>query len=327
MWQNGTRTTLLASEHMVQILHHGYTCHASLSQVQKFVKDNPIVSSRRNTPVQVQGQRTDVNPQERPQQPLFPHPPVQRYNPMVKPQITMHNLTPQEEERESREHSRKSSQNQMKEVWTPMLKQLPHQRSCQDICMDPHYQKPPQYAEINYHRPSPQTPVEVNEIGPTIQQGVIQHPVQRHTQAAGGPREPTVPVNAQQTTSVPSLQINENGGARERDRKQESDPDQNGYVFNCIHENRPFTVNDVGRPVFVNHYYVGEAFIPVTNKKLIKLDECDVSTEISLRNAQPQGLECEFKEHSQNSRITRQPDKREKGQVQQHGNAALHSDL
>ena len=28
-------------------------------------------------------------------------------------------------------------------------------------------------------------PVEVNEIGPTIQQGVIQRPVQRHTQAAG----------------------------------------------------------------------------------------------------------------------------------------------
>ena len=56
----------------------------------------------------------------------------------------------------------------------------------------------------------------------------------------------------------------------------------------------------------MNHYYAGEAFIPVTSKKLIKLDECDVSTEISLRNAQPQGMEHEFKEHSQNSRITRQ---------------------
>ena len=86
------------------------------------------------------------------------------------------------------------------------------------------------------------------------------------------------------------------------DRKQESDP-ANGYVINCIHENRPFTVNDVGRPVFVNHYYAGEAFIPVTNKKLIKLDECDVSTEISLRNAQPQAIECEFGEHSRNSQI------------------------
>ena len=138
---------------------------------------------------------------------------------------------------------------------------------------------------------------------------------------AGGPRGPTIPVSAQQTTSVPSLQINE------RDRKQEREPDQNGYVLNCIHENRPFTVNDVGRSVFVNHYYVGEALIPVTNKKLIKLDECDVSTEISLRNAQMQGMECEFKEHSPYSRITRQPDETEKGQVQRHGNAALHSDL
>ena len=260
---------------------------------EKFVRDNPIASSRRNTPVQVQGQRAAINPQERPQQPLFPHPPVQRYNPTVIPQIAMNNLTPQEEERECREHSRKLPQNQMKEVRTLMSKQFPHQRSCQDIRMDPRYQKPPQYAEINYHRPSPQTTVEVNEIGPTIQQGVIQRPVQRHTQAAGErTRGPTVPVNAQQTTSVPSLQINGNSGTYE---KQESDPDQNGYVFNCIHENRPFTVNDVGRPVFVNHYYTGEAFIPVTNKKLIKLDECDVSTEISLRNAQPQGMQGEFK--------------------------------
>ena len=141
--------------------------------------------------------------------------------------------------------------------------------------------------------------------------------MQRYTQTAGEePRRPTVPVNVQQTTSVPSLQINENGGARERDRKQESDSDQNGYVFNCIHENKPFTVNDVGRPVFVNHYYTGEAFIPVTSKKLIKLDECDVSTEISLRNAKLQGMECEFKEHSQNLRIIQQTGKAEREQVQ-----------
>ena len=125
-------------------------------------------------------------------------------------------------------------------------------------------------------------------------------------------------MNAQQTMSVPNLQINESSGAHERDRmpKQEGDPDQNGYVLNCIHESRPLTLNDVGRPVFVNHYYVGEAFIPVTSKKLIKLDECDVSTENSLRNAQPQGMECEYREHSQNSWVTRQQDEAERGQVQ-----------
>ena len=135
---------------------------------------------------------------------------------------------------------------------------------------------------------------------------MIQSLVQRHTQPTEGPRRPTVPVNAQQMTSIPSLQIN--------DRKQESDPEENGYVVNCIHENRPFTVNDVGRPVFVNHYYTGEAFIPVTNKQLIKLDECDVSTEISLRNAQPQAIECEFGEHSRNSQIMQQMAKAERKQ-------------
>ena len=184
--------------------------------------------------------------------------------------------------------------------------------------MDPRYQKSPQYEEINYHRPSPQTPVEVNEIGPTIQQGVIQRPVQRHTQAAGGqPRRPTVPVNVHSKRQACLIcRSMDNGGARERDRKQERDPEENGYVINCIHESIPFTVNDVGRPVFVNHYYAGEAFIPVTNKRLIKLDECDVSTEISLRNAQPQGMEREFKEHSQNSRIIQQPAKAEGEQMQ-----------
>ena len=292
---------------------------------EKFVKDNPIASSRRNTPVQTQGQRASIDPQDRPQQPLFPHPPVQRYNPTVIPQMQMHDLTPQREKRESREHSRNSPQHQMRGVQTTMSQQLPHQRSCQDVRMDPRYQEPPQYAEINYHRPSPQRPVEVNEIGPTIQQGVIQRPVQRHTQPTEGPRRPTVPVNEQQLTSVPSLQINNNGGTHERARQQESDLEENGYVINCIHENRPFTVNDVGRPVFVNHYYAGEAFIPVTNKKLIKLDECDVSTEISLRNVQPQAMEREFKEHSRNSQMIQQTAEAER--EQRHGNAAVHSDL
>ena len=288
------------------------------------MKNNPIASSRRNTPVQLQGQRAAVNPQEQPQQPLFPHPPVQRYNPTVIPQIATHGWIPQEEERESREHSRKSPQNEMKELRTSMLKQLPYQRICQDVRMDPPYQKPPQYAEINYHRVSPQSPVEVNKIGPTIQQGVIQRPVQRHTQVAGGPRGPTVPVNVQQTTSIPSLQIRGDSYTCE---KQERDQEENGYVLNCIHESRPLTLNDVGRPVFVNHYYAGEACIPMTSKKLIKLDECDVSTENLLRNVQQQAAERKFREHSQNSRLIQQTGEAEREQVQQHGNAAVHRGL
>ena len=118
---------------------------------EKFVKDNPIVSSRRNTPVQVQGQRAAVNTQEPTQRPLFPHPPVQRFNPTVLPHMATNMLVPQGKECDFKEHSRNSSQNQIKEIRTSMSKQLPHQRSCQDVRMDPCYQKPPQYAEINYH--------------------------------------------------------------------------------------------------------------------------------------------------------------------------------
>ena len=77
----------------------------------------------------------------------------------------------------------------------------------------------------------------------------------------------------------------------------------------------------------MNHYYAGEAFIPVTSKKLIKLDEFDVSTENSLTNVQQQGAERECREHSQNSWVTWQQDEAERGQVQRHGNAALHSEL
>ena len=137
-------------------------------------------------------------------------------------------------------------------------------------------------------------------------------------------------MNTQQTVSVPNSQITENGGTRERDRlsEQEGDPNHNDYVLNCIHENRPLTVNDVARPVFVNHYYAGEAFIPATSKKLIKLDECDVLTENSLRNVQQLGTEREYREHSQNSRIKQQQSRIEKGQLQQNEhNRDFHSKL
>ena len=60
-----------------------------------------------------------------------------------------------------------------------------------------------------------------------IQQDVIQCPVQRHSPKAGEQSGgPIVPVNVQQTTSAPNLQINEIVGLHERDRKQESDPEE-----------------------------------------------------------------------------------------------------
>ena len=274
---------------------------------EKFVKDNPIVSSRRNTPVQEE--KIVVNTQEPNQRPLFPHLPVQHFNPPLIPQIGRNTLAPQAEEHKSRKHSRKLPQNRIKETKAPMSAQLLHQRSCQDVCINPRYQKPPHYAEIHHHQPVPQTPIEINEIGPTIQQGVIQYPVQIDMQATGArPRRSTTPMNTQQTASVPNSQISEDGGTLERGKlpKQEGDPNPNDYVLNCIHKNRPLALNDVARPVFVNHYYTGEAFIPATSKKLIKLDESDVLTENSLRNVQQQGTERKYREHSQNSRIAQQ---------------------
>ena len=68
--------------------HATQACH----KYEKFVKDNPIASSRRNTPVQVQGQRAAVNTQEPTQRPLFPHPPVQRFNPTVIPRMATNTL-------------------------------------------------------------------------------------------------------------------------------------------------------------------------------------------------------------------------------------------
>ena len=118
---------------------------------EKFVKDNPIASSRKNTPVQVQEQRAAVNTQEPTQRPQFPHPPVQCFNPTVIPRMATNTLVPQGKECDFKEQPRNLPQNQIKEIQTLMSKQLPHQRSCQDVRMDPCYQKPPQYTEINYH--------------------------------------------------------------------------------------------------------------------------------------------------------------------------------
>ena len=49
------------------------------------------------------------------------------------------------------------------------------------------------------------------------------------------------------------------------------------------------------------HYYAGEPLVPVTNKKLIRLEKCGVLTENSMSNLQPQGVGHEFGEHSRNS--------------------------
>ena len=107
-----------------------------------------------------------------------------------------------------------------------------------------------------------------------------------------------------QTGAPPPSQGHNNGNITSdpegngRDRLSERDSNNTDYVMNCIHKNRPLSINDIGRPVFVNHYYAGEPRIPVTTKKLIRLDECDVSTENPQKNLQLQGPSQESREAS-----------------------------
>ena len=107
-----------------------------------------------------------------------------------------------------------------------------------------------------------------------------------------------------------SLRNHDNGntmsdlGGNGRDRLADCDhshndsPDNNSCVVNCIYEKRPLSLNDVARPVFINHYYAGESLVPVTSKKLIPLDKCGVSTENSVGTLQMQAVNCEYKEPS-----------------------------
>lgn len=134
-------------------------------------------------------------------------------------------------------------------------------------------------------------------MGLAIQQGVIQHPVQQGSQPRVTGTQPGDAVNTNpvhslrmQQTRVPVNQGYNEGNTmsdpegRDRLPEHEHDPVDNGYVMNCIHESRPFSLNDIARPVFVNNYYTGEPLILVTRKKLIRLDECDISTEVSTTN-------------------------------------------
>ena len=118
------------------------------------MKDNLIASSRRTTPVQeprrsVQVEAVNVNKPD--QRQLFPHPPTQHFQPSVE--------------------TRKAQQQ-------PPLQHTSLQRNSQDIHRDPCFQQtPPQYSHQQRQMQMQPPPVEVNEMGPTIQQGVIQCPV------------------------------------------------------------------------------------------------------------------------------------------------------
>ena len=105
-----------------------------------FVKDNPIASSRRTTP------EHPIKSQQG-----FPQPPTQRFQAPAIP---------------------------LTEGGNQRVRQPRMQQNSQDVRTDPRFRHPPpHYSQIPLHRQVP--PVEVNELGPTIQQGVIQQPRER----------------------------------------------------------------------------------------------------------------------------------------------------
>ena len=72
-----------------------------------------------------------------------------------------------------------------------------------------------------------------------------------------------------------------------RGRLPEHDPTNSVYAMNVLHEGRPLSINDIDRPVLVNHCYaVGEP--QLTSKRLIRIDEYDEPSMDSSRNYQTQ---------------------------------------
>ena len=143
-------------------------------------------------------------------------------------------------------------------------------------------------------------------------------------------------VNTQQTvarvsssnTTDASVVSDPGEDGRNRQPEPERDPNHNGYVLNCFHKTRPLTLNDVARPVFVNHYYAGDSFMPTTSKKLIKLDECDASIDNSRRNIQSQGIECKCREYSRNLPARQQQARTENRNSQpKENNSDMHSEF
>ena len=177
--------------------------------------------------------------------------------------------------------------------------------------MDPSFHPPPpQYSQIQQHQRLQASLVEVNELGPTIQQGVIPSPVR-----GAQPDKETRSENETQTRSVPQNRRGNNGnhtsGLEENGEDilptHNDNPFPDGYIRSCIHEGRQLPLNNVARPVFMNHYYAGEPVVPVMNKRYIRLDECDISSESAVGIQQPQAMNCEFTEHSQESLVIQRP--------------------
>ena len=183
-----------------------------------FIRDNPIASSRRTTPVQDQKKVKTIRPsalaghqQETDRRQLFPHPPTQRFQP---PEIP------------------------------PMVTGQRRLRgSSQDVRRDPRFrQPPPDYSEIQQHRQRQPNPVEINEMGPTIQRGVIQCLLPKPQPAVGEPMARNVLHSREGQQSSSILPGQEQGRVSQAPRTQQ---DRLGMLpGNEVYLNRDDNVTD-----------------------------------------------------------------------------------
>ena len=232
-----------------------------------FAKDDPITSSRRTAPEQP--------PRMQPQQrtgitQLFPQPPTQRFQAPVVPPRDGRNMP------------------------YPVQLQSHMQRGSQNVRMDPRFWPPsPHYSQIQQHQQVQVPLVEVNELGPTIDQGVIRRPVggtqpNKETRLQNRIRTALQSGRNDNINFIPDIEENERGRSQSH----------SGRIFP---EGYQLALNEAARPVFVNHYYIGETLVSGMNKRYIRLDECDISSESVAGVQQMQGSNRESTEHSRES--------------------------
>ena len=128
------------------------------------------------------------------------------------------------------------------------------------------------------------------ELGPTIQQGVIQHPRER----AKVNRE----VRPRTETSVERLSKRNDGVNIAQGFESNTRTNVRQHNVKVFPEGYQLALNETVRPVFVNHYYAGEAVISGTNRRYIRLDDCDILSESVQGIQQTQAANCESIEHS-----------------------------
>ena len=114
------------------------------------------------------------------------------------------------------------------------------QLNSQDVRTDPRFRHPPpHYSQIPLHRQIP--PVEVNELGPTIQQGIIHRPKER---AEGN-------IDGRLQTEVRNERLSEKNDGTNTTQSSCIRPNVRQHNIKMLPERYQLALNETVRPVFV----------------------------------------------------------------------------